>query len=563
MVLYFGLDNRFLLFVSLPVSLPVSNKHYNNSPRTGSATLKHSNSGFENTVSCVYISYEEYSRSFATAPYQLPIWKEMVGIRFLSHTRQRLPTIYSMVTPRAKSAVSVIRVSGDKAQYVYRKLTRRDDVPRSRQACLRGLYNGDNELIDRALVLYFKSPGSFTGEDVVEFQVHGGRAVSESVLSAIGSLNNRDQDVEIRMADRGEFSRRSFLNGKADLTGLEGINTLINADTEAQRRAAMGSFTGRNKALFNRWRDIVIQNSAQLTAIIDFSEDSDFADEYTAVMAEVRQELMWLRTEICNFIARVTKASIVENGINMTLLGAPNVGKSSLLNQIASDDISIVSDIPGTTRDIVSSIVNINGYKVNLFDTAGIRVDTTDPIEKMGIEKAFKRIGSSDICICVIDGTQPLPLNVLDLLKSSDLSGSEIIFVVNKIDIVDDSCKLSKIQQYIGNNLTGCKICFVSCLKSTGIDELMTVLTGKFKTLTQNEENEDPIIVSDRVKEILEKDVLYGIDQFLQIQDDMHDIVIATEHLRYVIDGIGKITGEVIGLEEVLDVVFSKFCVGK
>ena len=116
---------------------------------------------------------------------------------------------------------------------------------------------------------------------------------------------------------------------------------------------------------------------------------------------------------------------------------------------------------------------------------------------------------------------------------------------------------------FVQVHLTGCKICFVSCLKSTGIDELMTVLTGKFKTLTQNEENEDPIIVSDRVKEILEKDVLYGIDQFLQIQDDMHDIVIATEHLRYVIDGIGKITGEVIGLEEVLDVVFSKFCVGK
>lgn len=472
-----------------------------------------------------------------------------------------------MVTPpRQKSAVAIVRVSGEHCSYIYEKLTlRKADQLSARRAYLRSLYDKQGQLIDDALVLYFKGPHSFTGEDVLEFQIHGGRAISELLLSTIQSLNNRDKDIEIRMAGPGEFSRRAFQNDKFDLTSLEGINSMVNANTESERRSVLQSFTGKNKETFDRWRRIVLENSAKLTAVIDFAEDADFDSEFNSIIAEVKKDMSQLREEVQRFIHKVERASLLQNGINMALIGSPNVGKSSLLNCIVNDEISIVSDIPGTTRDVVSSVVDINGYKINLYDTAGIRLNTTDQIEKMGIERAKKKSQESDICVCVLDSSSELPKGVQKLLDPTHFNETQLIFVLNKTDLIeknDSKVKTltSEIKSIYGSNST---IIPISCLTKEGIDSLLQTLIKSFKNLTQESETEDPILVSDRVREILTQDVLYGIHNFFQTQDEMNDVVIATENLRYVADGIGKITGEVIGLEEVLEIVFSKFCVGK
>lgn len=480
----------------------------------------------------------------------------------------QLPTIYSMATPpKLKSAVAIVRVSGNRCSYVYEKLTKKSSLNlQARKAHLRSLYDRNGKLIDDALVLYFKGPHSFTGEDVLEFQIHGGRAISELLLSNIRYLHNRDDDIEIRMAEPGEFSRRAFLNNKFDLTSLEGINSMIHANTESERRSALQSFTGRNKKLFGQWRQTVLENSAKLTAVIDFAEDADFDSEFNTIMSEVKTDMSHLRRNVQRFINKVERASLLQNGINMAFLGSPNVGKSSLLNQIVNDDISIVSDIPGTTRDVVTSVVDINGYKINLCDTAGIRLNTDDRIEKMGIERAIQKCQDSDVCVCVLDSSSEFPEDVKELLDSVHLNNrTQFIFVLNKTDLVPiGSSKLllltNKIKAMYGKEST---IIPISCLTGVGIDTLLSTLTTTFKNLTQDNEEEDPISVSDRAREILTQDVLYGIDNFFMIQDEMNDVVIATENLRYVADGIGKITGEVIGLEEVLEIVFSKFCVGK
>lgn len=470
-----------------------------------------------------------------------------------------------MVTPRQKSAVAIVRVSGDKCSYIYERLTNRSSANLdARRAHLRSLYDRNGGLIDQALVLYFKGPHSFTGEDVLEFQVHGGRAISDALMASIRSLDNRDEDIEIRVAGPGEFSKRAFHNDKFDLTSLEGINSMVDAKTESERRSALLSFTGKNRQTFEQWRKIVLENNAKLTAIIDFSEDADFESEYSTIMSEVLSDMSQLRKEVEHFIKRVERASLLQSGINMTLIGSPNVGKSSLLNSIVNDDISIVSDIPGTTRDVVSSVVDINGYKINLFDTAGIRINTNDKIEKMGIERAKQKSQESDICLCVLDVSTSFPSGVKKILDPKLFSGKQLIFALNKIDLISDHTQTLAITKEIQDTYgRGSTIVPLSCLTKNGIDELNETLISHFKCLTQESDSEDPISVSNRVREILTQDVLYGLDNFFQVQETLDDIVIATENLRYVSDGIGKITGEVIGLEEVLEIVFSKFCVGK
>ncbi|EHN00865.1 Mss1p [Saccharomyces cerevisiae x Saccharomyces kudriavzevii VIN7] len=499
---------------------------------------------------------------------------------FTKPVTSQLPTIYALSTPANRtSAIAIIRISGTHSKYIYNQLVNSNEPPPIRKAILRNIYSPPSisprgshcqeaaKVLDSSLLLYFQAPRSFTGEDVLELHVHGGKAVVYGILKAIESLHDRNSGKDIRFALPGDFSRRAFQNGKFDLTQLEGIKDLIDSETESQRRSALSSFNGENKVLFGNWRKTIIESMAQLTAIIDFADDnSQELDNTDMIFHDVENNIKCLREEIVTFMQKVRKSIILQDGIKLVLLGAPNVGKSSLVNSLTNDDISIVSDIPGTTRDSVDAIININGYKVIICDTAGIRDKSADKIEILGIERARKKSIQSDLCLFIVDPTnfpKLVPEDILAHLSSDSFRDKRIVIVVNKSDLVSNDeivRAVCTLRTKVGMKYS---IVHVSCKTKEGIEPLIGILTENFKHLSQLSADSNPVIVSKRVSEILRNDVLYGLEEFLGSKDFDNDIVMATENLKYASDGIAKITGQAVGIEEILDSVFSKFCIGK
>lgn len=476
------------------------------------------------------------------------------------------PTIYALSTPPGhRSAIAVVRISGTHCKYIYHQLTKSNKDPVPRRASLRNLFSPLSEkhhLLDSSLVIYFDSPKTFTGEDILELHLHGGRAVVSGILQAIESLHDRVRGINIRYAQPGEFSQRGFQNGRFDLTQIEGIGGLIDAETETQRKSAVSSFNGENRVRFMNWRKSIVENIAQLTAIIDFGDDTEIEDIQN-IFDTVNTNMLRIQTEIKRFVHKIEKSSILQSGIKLVLLGPPNAGKSSLLNSLTNDETSIVSSIPGTTRDSIDVPIDVNGYKVVLCDTAGIRKNSNDQIELQGIRRAKMKSSQSDLVVLLVDASNELYIteDLKDHIKSQ-LRDKNIIIVVNKSDLVDVG-KIESIRQTLKAEFDGqYPVKFVSCLNQTGIEDLIQELTSIFKELSESSDESDPIVVSKRVQEILNNDVLYGIEEFIKFKE-MDDVVMASESLTYAAEGIGKITGETVGVEEILGVVFSNFCVGK
>lgn len=275
-------------------------------------------------------------------------------------------TIFALATAAGRAAVAVVRVSGPETVSVVEALT--GGRPKARTAALRTLRHGGADL-DEALVLRFEGPASYTGEDSVEFHVHGGRAVVEALMVALSELG-------LRLAEPGEFTRRAFENGKLDLAQAEGVADLIDAETEAQRRQALGQVGGALSQRYDRWRDLLIQSLAMLEAAVDFP-DEDLPEE---VAERARPGLRVLSAELDAALADVSRGRRVRDGFRIALVGAPNAGKSTLLNALVERDAAIVTDTPGTTRDVIEAPLVLGGYKVLIADTAGLR-ETADTIE--------------------------------------------------------------------------------------------------------------------------------------------------------------------------------------
>lgn len=482
-----------------------------------------------------------------------------------------LPTIYALSTaPGTKSAIAVVRVSGTHSKYIYHQLNNSEKKLIPRRTLLRNFYDpGSKHLLDKALTLFFNSPKSYTGEDLLELHVHGGKAVTSGILNAIGLLNDRNSGIEIRYALPGELTQRAFQNGKIDLIEVEGIGELIDAETETQRRCALSSFNGINRDLFMLWRDQIVDNIAQLTAIVDFGEDTEIEDTNN-ILQTVKYNMEKLKQEINQFIRKIEKTSILQSGIKVVLLGPPNAGKSSLINSISNDDISIISQTPGTTRDTVEAYIDVNGYKVTISDTAGIRSHSKDEIELLGIERAKKKSEQCDLCLLIVDPSNKPLINedLTRMIQSMNDEGKEIVIIINKQDLVSENeskAVINSLKEKFDNIFP---IVAVSCKTQHGIEPLVKQLTKIFQRLSETSDESDPIIVSQRVKEILYSDILYGIENFFAttnstVGDDSYDVVMASEHLSHAADGIGKITGDAVGIEEVLGVVFANFCVGK
>ena len=441
--------------------------------------------------------------------------------------------IFALSSGHGKSGVAVIRISGDDLAKFAKKITGRATlVPR--HAYFTNLTDNGGEIIDQCVIIYFAAPHSFTGQDVIEIHCHGAPAVINKIFEFLRGNN-------MRIATPGEFSRRAFYNNKMDLSDVDGLAALLDAETDKQRVAALKSMMGGDSEIYADWREQMLNISAYAAAILDYAPD----DLPGNISGTIIERIKTLYTAISAALAKYKTARAISRGINIVLVGETNVGKSSLFNRIVGASRAIVSDIPGTTRDVVSANMDIDGYLVNLSDTAGLR-DTTDAVERIGIERTNAEIENADIIIHVIDASSsPLARGVTGETRrgvAAPVAPDEIL-VVNKSDTTDSK----KIKNAI----------YVSAKTGDGIPELMKIITKRINEISGG--GESVLMINARTHDLIKTaaDELYTA-----IEKSNGDYDILAEHVRYAADAIGKILG-VIGTEEILAAAFSQLCLGK
>jgi tRNA modification GTPase len=441
-----------------------------------------------------------------------------------------VPTIFAPATAPGRGGVAIVRVSGPLAGAALTALTGRP-LPAPRMAAFVRLTVPDTgEFLDQSLVLWFPSPHSFTGEDVVEFHVHGGRAVIAGVIDALASLPG------LRIAEPGEFSRRGFENGKFDLTAAEAIADLVDADTVAQRRQALRQMEGELGRLYDRWRHRLTHALAYLEADIDFPDED--LPEGVAVM--VRPELAALASEIASHLNDNRRGERLRDGIHIAILGAPNAGKSSLLNVLARREAAIVSERAGTTRDVVEVHLDLGGFPVVLADTAGLR-EAADEIESEGIRRALDRAANADLKLAVFDATALPELDAQTLVVVDD----QTLVILNKVD------RASELVHEIG----GKPAMLVSARTGEGLPELLRSLTSAVQT--RFEAPGVPALTRARHRGALEE---CAVSLHRAMSADLPEL--AAEDVRLASRALGRITGRV-DVEDLLDVIFRDFCIGK
>ena len=445
-------------------------------------------------------------------------------------------TIFALSSGQGRAGVSVIRVSGPETKQAILSLTNGKNIPGPRRAALRWFYDPDkNEKLDQGLLLWFPSPDSFTGEDVAEFHIHGGYAVVTGFLDALSRLPN------LRSAEPGEFSRRAFDNGKMDLTSVEGLVDLINSETESQRRQALRQMDGKLADIYEGWRQEIITAMAYLEADIDFSEEEIPED----VTQRVRPIIEKLFSEIRSHLEDSNRGERLRDGLQVVILGSPNAGKSSLLNYLSKRETAIVSDIAGTTRDLLEVHLDIGGFPVTVVDTAGLR-NSDDTVEKEGIRRAESRAENADFKIVLIDRSSDAPLQ-RHLMKHID---QNTMVLWNKCDLVDRDADVDK-------NLDSLGEWIVSVKTEAGIDGFMEAFRGEVEK--RMELTAAPSLTRTRHRANLQSSIRH-LDRFLSSGD--LELELLSEDLRMAARDLGRITG-FVDVEEILEKIFKEFCVGK
>jgi tRNA modification GTPase len=446
-------------------------------------------------------------------------------------------TLFALSSGGMPSGVAVIRLSGPQAKELVRLYA--DEVPAPRLATLRTLRLPDTgEVVDQGLTLWFPGPGSFTGEDSAEFHCHGSRSVISALLDSLAKQPN------CRMAEPGEFARRAFENGKLDLTSVEGLADLINAETEEQRRQALSQARGNLFGAAERWRMALIELRAMVEARIDFSDEGDVAD---AGPAEIERGIEHLRDDIGMVVATADRGERVRTGFKVALAGRPNAGKSTLLNARARREVSSVTDGPGTTRDILEVPLDLGGFPVLVYDTAGLRT-AVGKAEQEGVRRALARAGSSDLILWLsapkdYDAPPEDPASVLN-------DSVPIWFVGTKADLgnPDDSARLPFVSKFAARFSISAKTGDgFAGLESALQEAASKAMTGD-TALT---------ITRLRHKALLEA-VVTDLDAALAAKEEE----LIAELLRRASDALGRLTGR-IDVEDVLDQLFGEFCIGK
>jgi tRNA modification GTPase len=434
-------------------------------------------------------------------------------------------TIYALASAQGRAGIAVVRVSGKNALDSLAQLSH-DTFPPRHAVFTRLKHPKTGALIDECIAIAFHAPQCYTGENTVEYNIHGGKAVRESLMNALSEMDNH------RMAEAGEFTRRAFENGNLDLTQAEAVADLIHAETEAQKQLALSQMGGALGALYQSWADKLVKALAYAEAQIDFSEE-DLPDD------EVKSHITPVLTDISHDIATHlndgNRGEILRDGIKIAIIGAPNAGKSSLMNALVQRDVAIVSDMAGTTRDVLEVHLDLNGYPVTLFDTAGLRDKTGDTIEIEGIKRAKARANEADFKILLFDATQDLDEETLAF------NDDKAFIVMNKIDLIaSEPSQHHKISTKTGDGLSTL-IEIVSRETSALFDDI-----GSSPSLTRARHREALIDAQSHLQRALE-----GFSPDLIAED-----------IRMTVRALGRITGR-IDVEDLLDIIFRDFCIGK
>ena len=531
-------------------------------------------------------------------------------------------TIYALSTAPGRGAIAIIRISGPACLSIYRALCPGKKDPKARHATVRTLYDPttpptpSSVLDSGALILYFPAPKTVTGEDLLELHVHGGTAIVRAVLAAIPQTQTPESLVgPIRYAEPGEFTRRAFANDRLDLTQVEALGDSLAATTEQQRRLSVRGTTNSLANRYESWRRLLLEARGELEALIDFSEDQHFDESIAELLGSVSSQVTSLRRVLLAHRENAVRGELLRSGISLALLGAPNAGKSSLLNAVVGREAAIVSREAGTTRDVVEVGIDLGGFLCRLGDTAGLRKalggadgDIVGLVEQEGMRRAKARAEESDVVIVVLsfeseggsgEVTVRLDPEVIETAARLVEEKDNVLVVINKTDTVHNQdpknfeAALAATQAAIPG-LSRSKIHLISCttedaIKATAdgnnnsIQLFLRTLIEQFTTLTSaispdtDDAEADPSIwqeslgATERHRLLLEtciaslEDFTALVEAATEDQDGEADIVLAAEFLRDAGDSLARITGrgEAGDVEEVLGVVFEKFCVGK
>ena len=442
-------------------------------------------------------------------------------------------TIYALSTGPGVSGIAIIRVSGEDTTKVIKSLTG-SQLPKARIATLSKIYNiNTSELIDEGIILWFPGPQSYTGEDMAEIHIHGGKAVILAVQNEIAKIEN------CRLAGPGEFTKLAFQNGKINLLKAESIADLISAETEIQRLQAIKIMQGKSSDKFNEIREKLLKLLSFVEAKIDFP-DEDLPEDN---LKRIKKDSLDVINEIDKILNDQKVGEIIREGFKIAIVGPTNAGKSSLLNNLSNREVAIVSEIAGTTRDVIETHLNIDGYPVIISDTAGIR-DSKDEIEKKGVKLALKRAENADLKLVVVDAKS---IDISPFLN--DLLKGNAILVVNKLDLIKNKLDqdLSKFDHVL-----------ISLKDNLNIDKLILKIKNNLKNKFISQE--DILITRERHRQHLVQCVEH-LKNFLD-KNDKKDFDKAAEDLRLATRHLGMIVGKV-DVEEILGSIFNDFCIGK
>lgn len=447
-------------------------------------------------------------------------------------------TIAAIATSMGRSAVNIIKISGPESISIVSKIFTKDLSKLEPNTINYGFIKEDNELIDEVLVSLFTSPNSQTGEDIVEINTHGGISVTNKVLELV--LSNG-----ARLAEPGEFLKRAFLNGKKDLIEAEAISDLINAKTEEARKMSLKGLSGELSKKIKTLRNKILNIIANIEVNIDYPEYED-AIIYTNEL--LKTNINEIQSDLEKLVKESEKGTLLNNGINVGIVGKPNVGKSSLLNLLINEDKAIVTDIEGTTRDIVEGNITINGVTLNLIDTAGIR-ETNNVVEKLGVEKSKDIINKSDLIIALFDISRPFTLEDESIL--SNIKDKKSIIILNKTDLP------TKIDL---NKFTSYSVIKTSVKENIGKEELLSIIKELF-SLNEIETGDFTYLSNARQISLIKEALKLCLEIKYQNEQNTPVDLIQID-LQNLWEKLGEITGDAYK-DELLDEIFSKFCLGK
>ncbi len=462
-------------------------------------------------------------------------------------------TIAAISTATGVGGIGIVRISGDTAVSVADMLFRgRKTLAESESHRMnygRIVDPATGETVDEVLAVKMKAPHSFTREDVVEIHCHGGPVITRRILELVLKQG-------VRPAEPGEFTKRAFLNGRIDLSQAEAVIDIITAKTDESAKVAVRQLEGNISRKIGQIRDALIELIAHIEVTVDYPEHD--LEEITGQM--VYDRLQSIRSDLMKLLSDFERGRVLREGISIVLAGRPNVGKSSLLNELSGKNRAIVTNVPGTTRDIIEEYINIKGVPVRMADTAGIR-ETSDIVEKIGVEKTHGAIEEADLVILLIDADEGIKSEDLDLIDK--LENKKLIVLINKIDLVseDEAEKLkSELEKRFAGKRDELKVLPVSALEGTGIDKLEEAISEMF--LSGRLQQKDEVLLTNvRHKELIDRTV-ESIDAACASYEAGMPIDCITIDIRSAADYLGQITGESVS-EQVIDMIFSRFCVGK